>query len=159
MKQRGKMPGYRTHLIGGALVFVPLYVITTNTNPSIQPIHSWALLGSTLLGALIPDLDVTSKIQRFFYICIAGLFIGSLLLHKTILLTATATIGLIVGCLKHRTIMHNPLFLAAIPLPAIYIISKHGYYSETMNLIALFFISGAWSHVLLDRVCTKKTRK
>jgi hypothetical protein len=108
------------------------------------------LLGITLLGSLIPDLDITSKIQRIFYFCVIIAFLVFLLAHQWTHLLATSGLAIVIGLLRHRTILHHPVFLALLPLPIIYYMSNNNFSLYSTILPALFFIGGAWSHLLLD---------
>lgn len=144
------MPGYKAHLIGGVLAFAPLYYITTKLSPPPSLTYMMGLFGATLLGSLFPDLDITSKIQRLFYFIIAGAFLFCLAIHEWHALLVTAGLAVIVGILRHRTILHHPLFLAMLPLPIICYMSKNNIPPSLSIPPALFFIAGAWSHLLLD---------
>jgi hypothetical protein len=115
--------------------------------------------GSTLLGSLIPDLDVTSKIQRLFYLCVIGAFVGLLFTHQWLLLCITACLALVIGLLPHRTILHHPVFLALFPLPIIYYMSNNNFSLSSALFLALFFIAGSWSHLLLDFGIKKSFRR
>lgn len=153
------MPGYKTHLLGGALIFAPLYYVTTKFCVQQSLPSPLLLLSITLLGSLFPDLDITSKIQRLFYFCVFGAFLYFLFMHEWIQLLITSGLAIIIGVLRHRTILHHPLFLALLPLPVIYYMSNKG--TSLISLIqpALFFIAGAWSHLLLDFGLRLKSKK
>ncbi len=145
------MPGYKTHLFGGAVTFASLYYVVSCQLPiPILPLQALILLGATLLGSLIPDLDINSKIQRLFYFCIVGAFIGFLLTSQWVALMITSVMAIVIGLLRHRTILHNPLFLMLLPLPIIYCMSKNHYSLSMALLPSLFFIAGCWSHIILD---------
>lgn len=153
------MPGYKAHLVGGALVFAVTYYTTTSLGYQHSPLMATALLGLSLLGSLFPDLDVSSKIQRLFYFCVIGAFIGFLLAHQWNLLLTTAGLALIIGVLRHRTILHHPLFLTLLPLPFIYYLSNNNFSTTSTLFPSLFFVIGAWSHLLLDFGLPKSFKK
>lgn len=145
------MPGYKTHLLGGLVTFALGYSLATiyfTMQPSLY--DTFVLCGVTLLGSLIPDLDVSSKIQRLFYFITFGAFIGFLFTHQIILLCITAALALVVAFIRHRTIFHHPVFLALLPLPVIYYMSNNNVHLSTTITPTLFFIAGTWSHLLLD---------
>lgn len=149
MSKESLMPGYKSHLLGGTLVFAALYhTAIPLVTPS--PLNPFLLLSVTLLGALIPDLDISSKIQRIFYFLTIPLFLFFLFMHQWNNLLMLSGVSIAIGILRHRTILHHPLFLAALPLPAIYLLSKNNISSPLIIQAAIFFVGGAWSHLLLD---------
>ncbi len=154
------MPGYRVHLLGGAVTFGSLYYFIT-TPLGFPQSATWTilLLGVTLLGSLIPDLDITSKIQRLFYFCIIGAFLGLLLTHQWVLLLFTAGLAIVIGLLRHRTILHHPVFLALLPMPIIYYMANNNQPLSSTIFASLFFIAGCWSHLLLDFGIKKGTKR
>ncbi len=144
------MPGYKTHLAGGVCIFILSYYLLVKCNGPQAPLGMPLLLGATLFGSLFPDLDINSKIQRLFYLCIIAAFLVFLLTHQWFNLLITAGLAILIGILRHRTILHHPVFLTLLPLPIIYYMSNNNYSLTTTLLPAGFFIAGAWSHILLD---------
>ncbi len=148
------MPGYRTHLIAGTLVFAGCASLAAPfMHPEDKTICVWALfLGSTLLGALFPDIDVPSKMQRFFYIMVIGVLAIALVVKNYTLFMGTGAGAIAVAFLRHRTITHRVWFMTLLAC----VLMGAGIFffpsSERWCLLAgLFFVVGAWSHLLLDR--------
>jgi hypothetical protein len=145
------MPGYKIHVFGGIVTFVVLYYITTFIIGIYwAPLWTIFFFGATILGSLIPDIDITSKIQRLFYFCIVGIFLFLLLTHQLQLLYYIAGLAIFVGLVRHRTIFHHPVFIPLIALPTIYNMSSKTASSSLIFISSLFFIAGFWSHLLLD---------
>lgn len=148
------MPGYRTHLIAGTLVFAGCAsLVSSSMRPEDKTIKLWALfLGATLLGALFPDIDVPSKMQRLFYITVCGVLIGALILKLYTLFMGTGAGAIAVAFLRHRTITHRVWFMTLLACglmgAGLFFFPATG---RLWAIASLFFMIGAWSHLLLDR--------
>lgn len=146
------MPNYRTHLIGGFVIYCILILGTqvwSNYILSITLLAQW--LVSCLLGSLFPDIDTKSKIQRIFYVVLLGIFILLTAHGNTKVFIAASFLGLIPLLVNHRTIFHRPLFLCALALTIAAILTKYNTISSFLAFSnACFFIAGALSHIWLD---------
>lgn len=144
------MPNYKKHLVGGTIAYSCLfYLLISPTNPTINMAVQWFTCCMT--GALFPDIDTKSKIQKIFYIIILLTLIAAVLNRKTPLLIFFSFLGLIPALVNHRGLFHNPLFILLITLMTIGAIKIYlPEYSHTAMLNGLFFFTGAISHIWLD---------
>lgn len=147
------MPYYKTHLIGGAVFFVLcLFFVIYCFSYTIPLPLAMQWLGCTLFGALFPDIDTKSKIQRFIYIV---LFICLLFcaaankFHFFAILSIMAMVPLIVN---HRTLFHRPIFIIGLATGgALLLTTCYPTYQFLFISNALFFILGCFSHIFLDK--------
>ncbi len=145
------MPGYKTHLVGGAVTFVCLQAVLSSPI-STTPLIMFQWLGATLLGALFPDVDIKSKGQGLFYkgmlICLA------LLLWKkqVYLFVAMSFLALVPVLVRHRGLFHRVWFVIVVPFSVAFVAGNSFPASSTLFFYnACFFSAGALSHIMLDR--------
>ena len=144
------MPGYRGHIIGGLAAYgIALYVVRSCLQPSVLTSIEWLLFALT--GSLFPDVDTKSKGQKLFYMLMFGIF-GALLLRGQV-----ETIGflsflvLIPMIVPHRGLFHRLWFIIAFALALVMWCGISTTIPCRILLFdALFFIVGAFSHLLLD---------
>ncbi len=146
------MPGYRTHLVGGAAAFGLLYAtLTITTGVATTFIHGAEWLGCALLGSLFPDVDTKSMGQKVFY---RLLFIGALyLLYKQqfVALGLTGIAAMVPLLVNHRGIFHKFWFILLIPIPLLaYVAEFQPFYWDAALYDTFFFMAGALSHLILD---------
>lgn len=142
------MPGYRGHIVGGAVVYAPMLIIFHSYATPMIAVWWFAL---AIAGALFPDIDTKSKGQKWFYRIMFLVLIG-LLLFKRFALFATfslmATLPLIVN---HRTLFHRLWFVVMVPLVAAATLDWYEVTPFNDAFVAsLFFIAGAVAHLVLD---------
>ena len=110
-----------THMAAGALIGEAL----CKTGAARTTGEAAAIVGSAVLGSLLPDIDsVSSKLGRKF-------------------LAVSAPIQLFIG---HRTMFHAPLFYCALAVVGIA-------FSQTGSIQSILILTaalGALSHILLD---------
>lgn len=142
------MPNYNKHLIGGLLAFIPtaLFFGTINTTESTK-YTQWLFF--CLVGSLFPDIDTKSHIQKWFY-TLAFLTICFLYLsgYKISIAWTLLVIPLIV---RHRGLFHSPRFLLLLSIALVVVTQLKGlqsYYDFWTS--SLFFLIGAYSHLILD---------
>lgn len=145
------MPEHKTHLFVGFLVYIALLYLILFFGP-ISAERKIELFMYTLIGALFPDVDTKSKIQRVLYIIF---FILLLLLAYTkqyVAATATGVLACIPLMVHHRTLFHSKLFLIFLGASA-YGATYFYYpvYAPTMLYNVLFFLAGSFSHLFADR--------
>jgi len=151
------MPNYKGHLVAGAITFVATFY-TLNHFGSQMPSteHMVFFLFVTLIGSIFPDIDTRSKMQKYFYISSAIVF-PLLLFSKTLnYVFLIAGLCIAIPCLRHRTITHNPFFILG--LPGLLVLYAVLFYPSTQQLALfyyIFFVSGALSHIFLDRLFTR----
>jgi hypothetical protein len=142
------MPGYRGHLVGGAIAFALLCIAT---RPPFSFIGQCELLLLTCLGALFPDIDTKSRGQRYFY-SLLGILFAILFFHRQfIVISLLALAGIVPLIVAHRGPFHNPKIICSIIVICIFGIS--GTFSIRLQHLwwqGLSFFIGALSHLLLD---------
>lgn len=151
------MPNYKTHLIAGLISFFVVARVTSNYLPTLAlPLILLPVgLALCLIGSIFPDIDVPSKMQKWFYFaCIAA--VAAAIWSKNHVLMASVGTGVIfVTFLTHRTITHKPAFLALVALvPTLcgtYVLPHH---ARDIFAFYAYFIVGCLSHILLDRLFT-----
>ena len=148
------MPGYRGHLVGGATAYVIILQMIKAYQPSPMIIFQGFFF--CLIGSLFPDIDIKSKGQKLFY-SIAFIALCFFLYYERIdLFIALSLLSVIPLLVKHRGIFHEVWFIIFISITAGLVIgSYHADYSTWAMQNALFFLIGALSHLLLDRVGTQ----
>lgn len=143
------MPGYRGHLVGGLITYIGLMYLLQPIPPTPLSPFWWLLL--TLAGALFPDIDTKSKGQ-FWFSWLMIIIMILLLMHQHYAAAATIGIASMVPMLsKHRGIFHNLWFVIAVSGIATFMINqclKPHIYLCSYDMV--FFIAGAWSHIILD---------
>ncbi len=142
------MPGYRGHLIGGAITFGLLSILC---RPPFSLIGQVELLLITCLGALFPDIDTKSRGQRYFY-SLLGILFAVLFLHRQFLvISLLAFAGIVPLLVAHRGPFHSPKIICSIIV--ICALSISCTFSIQLRYLwwqGLYFFIGALSHLLLD---------
>jgi hypothetical protein len=145
------MPQHKTHLFVGFLAYIlGIYLILF-----LGPI-SWErkieLLMYTLIGALFPDIDTKSKIQRVMYIMFFILLVLLAYTKQYVAATATGILACIPLMVHHRSLFHSMLFLTFLGATAV-VATKIYYPAYTMVMLynTLFFLAGVFSHLWADR--------
>lgn len=143
------MPGYRGHLIGGAVSYMLTLTLLVSKTPNILTAFEW--LGFSLIGSLFPDIDITSKGRFVFYrifLIVALLclwwqhFVGFCFITILMILSSLVT---------HRGLFHRWWFIVGISLAAAMLCTcSFGSCKQAFLYDTLFFIMGALSHLYLD---------
>ncbi len=144
------MPGYRGHLVGGAVAYgimlVPTIIVKT-----IAPVVAIEWLICALAGSLFPDIDIKSKGQKYFYYAIIILLLWLMARAFYVHALGVSLLAMTPMLVKHRGIFHRYWFVIGVPLVIWF--GFYIYFAQTAKLIFLhvvFFIVGAISHILLD---------
>lgn len=147
------MPGYKGHLIGGAIAFSCMIIMATQCcrySPTF--FTAVELFVCALLGALFPDVDTKSRGQGIFYriiLCLVCVVLAKKQYISAVVISCAALTPLLVA---HRGLFHRPWFLFALPfvflVVAAYAGINHGWH---YTWHAIFFLAGAFSHLMLDR--------
>jgi len=147
------MPGYRGHLVGGAIAFVVAcnVIKTFYTKMSWSPMEVIVGLTLCLLGALFPDIDIKSVGQRVFYSFALALSIFSILTNQHSLLAVLCVITLFPLVVSHRGVIHRLWFVVFVPLlvPLIVSYGNPSLFAPSFVLY-IYFLFGAISHLILD---------
>lgn len=146
------MPGYRGHIVAGAVTFCAVALVVSKTYPP-TPITAlqWFLL--TIVGALFPDVDIKSKGQGIFYRVILLCLILLYVQKNWELFAATSFVAMVPLLVRHRGIFHNIWFVILVPFALAYCVAQ-SFPQHTLLLLldATFFAAGAVSHIMLDRM-------
>lgn len=155
------MPNYKTHLVGGLASFA----LVLHVSATCLPVFNLSIeylpfsLFASLVGSIFPDIDVPSKMQKWFFIASIAGILGALLTKHHHLFVLLGISILFVAFLSHRTITHKPAFLmffALIPtLYASYMLPSH---TNTAFALYFYFTVGCLSHVIFDRILTRFKR-
>jgi len=148
------MPGYRGHLIGGSIAYLVILQFIKTHQPSVVVLLQGFVF--CIIGSLFPDIDIKSKGQKFFYRG-ALIFLCCFLYYKrTDLFIGLSFLALVPLLVKHRGIFHQVWFLIFLSITLGLLIGNiYASYSVWAMKNALFFLAGALSHILLDRVGTR----
>ncbi len=144
------MPGYKGHLVGGALAFGVLFFLARLVvQPTWLTTAEW--LGFALLGSLFPDIDIKSKGQKIFYWFVMVLFIVLIAQRRFQLLSYVSILAVIPMLARHRGLFHRLWFIIGMPtVAAALIVNCSPKYATPVFFDTLFFIGGAISHLWLD---------
>lgn len=147
------MSNYQGHLLGGVVT----YGITLAAIQKLYPlIHLNALeisiwLVMCLLGSLFPDIDIRSKGQRIFYEVLFCATIFAIIFNQWHLIICFCIASVIPLISKHRGSIHSLWFIIFIPMLVPFAITKyHPELTDSAIYCYLFFVMGAFSHLLLD---------
>lgn len=153
------MPKYKTHLFAGFIVYIVIFLIFNNLlNLNIKTFNNYKYLylGSCLFGSLFPDIDTKSMIQKILYFLLFISLLIAIFMQKWQISAILGVISLIPIISNHRGITHRIWFVIFIPLVipiSIYYYNKN--LLEPFFIAYLFFMSGAISHILLDKSISK----
>ncbi len=147
------MPGYRGHLFGGIVVYtILLFILTTFWMKGAISTHKLFIwLAACLLGSLFPDIDITSKGQKIFFIALLPAIALSIFYQKWMVLSLLCVSAYIPLIAKHRGITHKAWFSALLPATAI--VASKSYKPQMLDdtlILCLFFFIGTISHLILD---------
>lgn len=151
------MPGYRGHLIGGGVTYFGLLYFLSVYSPDLSVMAQGLIF--CLVGALFPDIDIKSMGQKYFYIALAVLLSFCLLYGYYSWFIALAFLSIVPLLVRHRGVFHSLFFICVLSCALIICVLKFNVkYGPLAISNALFFVAGAWSHILLDRFTTKMNR-
>lgn len=145
------MAGYKAHSLAGLIAAV-LVLLVLSFIGYVLSVRS-VLLGvsSSLFGALFPDVDIKSKGQKLLYALLAAVIIilYSVACYKqAALLAVFCFLPLIVN---HRAMFHSFWFIfvvtVALVLTTICWFPVHRF---SLIIVAVFFLAGVFSHLVLD---------
>ncbi len=158
-RQRGKsMPGYRAHLVGGLAAFSGAYLlIKSPTNTDILQVMQ--LLGWCLLGSLFPDIDTKSMGRLIWYRILGVMAVAGLILDQWAIIGFSGSLFALSLLAKHRGLFHRLWFIFLLALLGLIVTDVVApQYLFYMQQAILFFVIGAFSHILLDGVVTNLKR-
>ena len=148
------MPGYRGHLVGGSITYLVILQLIKSYQPPVLIVLQGFIF--CIIGSMFPDVDIKSKGQKLFYIGALITLCCFLYYERTDLFIGLSLLSLIPLLVKHRGVFHQVWFLIFISMTmGLLIGSIHASYSAWAMKNALFFLAGALSHIVLDRVGTR----
>jgi hypothetical protein len=143
------MPGYKAHLAGGFVAFLIVLLLFV-TYASGGRVIEWLICA--LLGSLFPDIDTKSKGQRIWYQLLVIVYVILLILRRWTTMIIVSFLAIIPMLVKHRGLFHHAwfiLFLTTCAVGCCYWCAPHFVHLACWD--SLFFVAGAWSHLILDR--------
>lgn len=147
------MPSYKVHILGGLATYTLAYKVGASLGifATIPSYYQPFFLGLALLGSIFPDIDITSKMQRLFFLTALIAFPLTLTLGSRQLIIGAGIACLLPILLRHRTITHRAWFLILAPAAAAMILCENNP-TQSIKVISscTFFSLGALSHILLD---------
>jgi len=143
------MPGYKGHLVGGAISFLILLAIFQNHVSSSLTYAEW--LCASLCGCLFPDIDIKSKGQQLFYKLLLIITLGLLFLKKYMAGTLVCLFSFTPLMCRHRGLFHKAWFIIFLGFLFFAFMSiSFPKYAHIVLYDIIFFVFGALSHLYLD---------
>ncbi len=143
------MPGYRAHLVGGAVAGCLGMYMLQSLQPSPLTMAEW--LGFALVGSLFPDIDTKSKGQKLFYGLLLAIFCVLVLTNRPHLIALLGFVALVPILATHRGLFHRVWFVIGLPMVVALLCAVCTQLScRVLMFDALFFALGALSHLWLD---------
>lgn len=143
------MPNYKGHFFGACLFYFALLMILSLYTKSINLLIFWFVC--TILGALFPDIDTSSKGKKLFYslMLLSALFCAISKNYVNFLLIIFFVFLTLIS--NHRGIFHKLWFLLSISMIIAYkLISLLPMHQNLIISGISFFILGIFSHLWLD---------
>lgn len=147
------MPNYKAHIGGGIVFFIiAFFVAVYYLTFTVEFALGLQWFASCVFGALFPDIDTKSKIQRFVYIGMLGFLLFLAHQQQSSLFMAVTFLAIVPLIVNHRTLFHRPIFILFIALTGATVLTM---YQPHLKIIifsnAFFFIVGCISHIFLDK--------
>lgn len=149
------MPGYKTHLVGGAVAFgIAAFVTRHMQRASALSLAEWFI--STLLGSLFPDVDTKSKGQGLFYRALLILMVWLFFTQSYQAAIVLSIAGMVPLLVHHRGLFHRAWFLLGCGLLALlWVYRASPLYALPFFWDVFYFFVGALSHIFLDTITTR----
>ena len=143
------MPGFRAHLLFGAITFAGVLSVCAHH------IHEpWSIAigcAATLFGALLPDCDTRSKGRQLMHTITVPLLIVLCMYQAYFLACLLLVFNITTHCVPHRGPTHTLWF----PFVYLAIVGLYAYHRglpvHTMGWVVTCFFVGYGSHIILDR--------
>ena len=138
------------HLLGGACAFGLLLSVAPKISSNVLYLE-WFFFA--LAGALFPDIDTTSKGQKWFYIFFM-ILIGLCIFFMKWFLCAILALLLCVPIIsRHRGLFHRWYFITILCIGFLVALKIYApNYENNFCWDLYFFAAGAYSHLLLDKI-------
>ena len=156
------MPNYKGHLVGGCAAFVIVYIMAIQVfgQPTYSKEQFLSYGALCLLGSLFPDIDTKSKGQRIYYMGLALMIIWAILFKQWNILAILSLLSLLPLLVSHRGIFHHAWFVVLAPLVVPLMLAYNNPSFSTPSIMAYtYFVTGALSHLILDRGFRKTFRQ
>lgn len=153
------MPGFKGHLSAALGAWVVIFF--TGYYASYFSLSSLPLsLCATLAGAIFPDIDTKSRSQRIYAPWLIALFLYGVLARNFMVAGLSLAILLLPLLVAHRSLFHRLTFISLLAFMATGIAAScHLCSLSTLCITSSFFITGAWSHLMLDFKKWRKIKK
>jgi len=149
------MPGYRAHLVGGAVAYGLTLFLLRSYNVSVFLAAEWLLF--CLVGSLFPDVDTKSKGQAILYKILFITMIVLALQRRFIPMGIIGFFAIIPIVVRHRGLFHKFWFVVGLAMAAAILIGFYApEYSRIILFDTIFFTVGVISHLFLDFVVARK---
>ncbi len=145
---------YKAHLFGGFCAYACAWYVVFVFGYQLTLLQSFAGLTSCLLGAIFPDVDTKSVMQRLFFKALFLCSIALLIYSKNIIwFFGAAIIGIVPLMVRHRGLFHRWWFLLVLSI----LLASSAYfvpitYKFTLLWCAGSFALGSLSHLVLDNI-------
>jgi membrane-bound metal-dependent hydrolase YbcI (DUF457 family) len=156
------MPNHRTHLVAGLATAASLFFILARFKsiPFTETHYFILCYTLCLTGSIFPDIDVASKMQRIFLRVAVIACILAIIFMKWFLFVLLGILTTSLFIIKHRGITHKIWFLVLFPLLITgYIAGHHVLPKAHLTIFYIFFVTGAISHIALDKLVGLWRRK
>lgn len=145
------MPGYRGHLAAGVGAYALVLVLLSGLQQPILNVIAWFFC--VMIGALTPDIDISSKGQKYFYRIIFLVLLILFGMKLWFVGMGISLLSLIPAIVPHRGIFHRLWFWLALSVLFWAVVSVYmpTYVHELVPML-LFFLLGIISHLVSDRM-------
>jgi len=155
------MPGYRTHVGGGIVIYCLLVVLLSSrlffSTLSFLTAFEWFVCA--VLGSLFPDIDTKSKGQLLLYRFIAIVLLYFVIQRKLVAFVWVSLLAMVPLLVRHRGIFHSVWFVITLGFgTALFVASLYPKLQQKLLFDAAFFVAGALSHIFLDRLVSRFKR-
>lgn len=147
------MPSYKTHVIGGVASFIFLHLVATKLFAYVQPTPKNFAVAfiACVAGSLFPDIDTKSVGQRIFYSLMTIPIAYAILSQHWKMLAGLSIISLFPLLSNHRGVTHTLWFITLVPpMMTFWLVGAYPSLTKTLWVGCVYFIIGAFSHLVLD---------
>lgn len=145
------MPNYQKHLLGGCLMYTALIYTSSKLSSKPTIIFQLQALIACLVGALFPDVDTKSKIQKLIYLAILAATVTLLLSGRHFFASILVMLSLLPLITNHRGLFHRLWFVAmCVGIGNVFCLVNQPNWVNDCLSISGFFLAGVVSHLWLD---------
>jgi len=145
------MPGYRAHLVGGAVACGLTLFLLKSYCSSVLVAAEWIMF--SFAGSLFPDVDTKSKGQKLLYRFLFITLIVLALQQNFMPMAVLSIVAVVPLVVKHRGLFHKFWFVVGLPVGVAGGLAMYApSYAANVGFDTVFFVAGAVSHLFLDFV-------